>query len=405
MLRDAFSTPPARHDIGNAAEAAPASAPDEDLTSVAVNTPEVAELSPAERQIMLDADRILEERICRQLDAGLDALHLKRPQAYGNDVRALLRQAWASAAYMRSRAVVAMHLFAALASEPRTAETLSEIAGVDAQWLVTGSIVRTSLLRVSFAGRPDREIAQPSPQVLKWLAEAGDCARRARPDKPELTPGDLVDVLRDRNADAGVKGWMRQLLKEAADLGRTPAEYVQTRQDVDSTHRTVRQFRAETTQRFARIRTGVGAIDRNLESIASRIQLLPDRRTMMERFDRLEARLEQAVGTPRAAGDQSDIGTALGAIDARLASLEQRGIDQSQVDVGPVATAVEAAGRSIRSEVYEAAVWQEDKLARIERRADAIEAKLPAPPSWAFLATSVIGVMALGAGLGLMLAR
>lgn len=344
-------------------------APDEAETAYSTAPPSTERLN-----VLNDAQKVLSDHICDQLNMLMSEKLRSAPLEFGTDAKALIRRAWELADLLNSRNVLSFHLFAAICkTDLEATDALGSIVGRDPSWMFAGAVLRTGLLRNAPAHSGNFAMSSPSEQVLRWIAEAGAHAARVRPERRSLRAIDLVDVLRSPDADPKVRDLVGRLAREAAKLGREPSEYVKTRHEVESAHWTLRQFRSDTTERFAEVRKQIGGVADKFASVNSALQ-------------GFEAERSQA--TQRA----------------------------SAIDLTALQSTITSQSNRIQNSVREVAARHDGALAAVDRRAAVVEEKATtleahaadikrhlAPPSAGWLAASVLAVLALGVGAGLMM--
>lgn len=319
-------------------------------------------------------DAALGEHVCRVVSAAMSGLGLTPPTAFTADAQALLRNTWSIASLLRNNPVTPLHLAAALISaHERLADGLTSIGKAERSWLLAGALVRPAVLDATAGAQPADRIA-PQPNLLEWIAEAADYARRERPEAPELRPDDLVAVLVDRHANLSVTGKIKRLLQLAARVGRAPAELVKARQKADNIEMTLGYFRAEAKDKFLRVSTNMRRVDRSLSKVAEALRTLPDRSAIETAVGDVKRSIGE-ICDPQSRVELDRIATELTAIDSRLARRS------APIELAPVSTA----------------------LGHLDRRTADIH-DLLTPLSPLRLTISVLTVLALGIGAGLLLA-
>lgn len=352
------------------------------------------------REAIRAAEQALSDHICRLMDAGLVTLKLSGRPSYSRAVKMLFLRSWAIAELLRSRTVLPSHVYAALSSGDHVdlAGRIAAIAGVEPDWLLTGAIVRPALIHAAAGTQPQDRI-EPSRDLLRWASEAAERATRKRAGVTEIDLDDLVACITDNDGDAAVRSLLRRALREAADLGRAPAEHVKTRHGVEIVGRTVRHFRAETTERLGKVRERLTALDGEVKATTGALQALPSRADIDGKLDGLQRGLAESGDATHKHLEQLSARAAAGLeqITDRLGKVE-RGIAAARpaVDLTPVTTTLTA--------LAEVNAGHAGKLEVIEQRTRAIQEGLRSPSLLA-LSMAVITVMAMGLGVAFLLGR
>lgn len=352
-----------------------------------------------------NVDRALQDHLGSVVNGCIGAVGLSKPLDFHGNFKALLRRSWILAESLQSDVVTPLHLVAALAAmDMREADGLVELAKVDGAthadrrgWLQAGALIRQSVFNRS-AARPTIEGLVPDLYLLEWISEAGRVALSGPTSDGTVHVEHLISAL--RSGKQSVRDKIKRQLHQAAVIGRTPAEFLKARQDIDSNRMTLGYFRTEHRKRVSKVRARVIAVHKDLKRVSKSLEAMGSNKA-------LTATMKDVVDAQR--GHR----TALEALTARLKGLESKAVapgqERAQTDVAPVVEAIASVGQQMRADlgILRGSIDQSDaqhatRLTTLEAHAADIKRHL-APPSAVWLAASVLVVLALGVGAGLMM--
>lgn len=356
-------------------------------------------------EAMSKVERVLQDHIVSVVNGCIEAVGLSKPLVFDEDLKALLRGAWTLAGSLQSELVSPLHLVAALAAgSTREADALADLAKVDAAtqadkrgWLLAGALVRQSVFGRAAVTQPVERLI-PDLYLLEWISEAGRVALSGQTADGIVHVEHLITAL--RSGKQSVRDKIKRQLHQAAVIGRTPAEFLKARQDIDSNKMTLGYFRTEHRKRVSKVRARVIAVHKDLKRVSKSLEAMGSNKA-------LAASMKDVVAA------QSGHRTALEALTARLKGLECKAIapgqERAQTDVAAVVDAIASVGQQTRADLgnLRGSIEQTDarhgkSLATLEAHTADIARHL-APPSAGWLAASVIVVLALGVGAGLMM--
>lgn len=317
--------------------------------ALAVAVP-LKQLTGEDQQVLARAASLRSNQIIEHVMEFARSNDMEFASEFDDDARDLMISTWTFADQLGSRAVTSFHLIAALIAKGKGLP-LTKLTGVEEEWLLSGAVIRSALLKASSRSRVPFALTEASLDLARWVSEACKSAARSRAQPVSLQVEDFINVLTDPAASESIRLRLREILRESADLGRQPSEYVKTRSDIDSAHRTVRHFRKDTERGIEAIVTGLKGLSETLSRANGGSHDDAERHALVAALLDLKGKLDKSLATA------------------------------PSLDLSPVNTAIAAQGDRITADIK----------------------RHLAPPSAGWLAASVLAVLALGVGAGLMM--
>ena len=397
------------------------------LASGVATGPERVAFSEPEKQQLRDAEKLVRDLICGNINAALiRGQKISSPLRYSERAKHVFHFAWTLAVQFQNKKVTLDHILLALARETGgSSKELGDAAAAEPTQILAGALVRVSVLSV-IAGLQTIEAVLPTEAVLRWIHEASRVAAQRPSGNGEIDPVDLVAVLTSADADASTQNLVKQAIQRAVRVERTQGELVKARQGIDSLSMTTGYFRKETS-------VSLGAVAKQLEEANARIadmgksvatlsgtlQAKPDdsldRAGFAARLDDVQRTVMQFQAAQ--AASVTDLGRRTEHGFGRLVPVLQGFRDQlaAQPTAGPSQISAEIAAKVERNKML-AALEQSAALAQslkdcryaidaIGKQATAIEVAMPRPLRARTLACLVAGVVALGIAAGVILSQ
>lgn len=383
--------------------------------------PPILFLSEAQSASLREAEHPVCDYICsiifselteRQTYLSLSARQFDVP------ARRLLLATWRLAEQFSHRGVRTEHLIIVLLSS----DGGHRIAGgdqADRLALLTGALLRATHYRGGGSiGPPSHDVVRPNGLVVEWFGEAAKRAA-ARGYDAEICVNDLLDVCCTTDCDPVVHTKLVDRLNSLKHIGRINSQLELARQRIQTSNDIAKENEKTTAKGLAAITQSLETIDGKLECLARDISHQVNGEAA--RLADMKTGLTEIVGAqlknlgPGAeliaiASDVASTRTGLAALDDKTARITQIHLPRIAANVGALhagiasldRTAIEIKG-AITPDFTGAMGAIQRQLTTIDRRTERIEADVPRPPTYRWLALILAGVIAVGIATGLAL--
>jgi len=337
-------------------------------------------------KLIRDYEKLIRDLICDNINSAITAYEeeLPVPQGSGSVARRselpviyteatqhLFYRAWSSAALLRHREVNVDHVLTALISG--TKATLPDPLASNPIVPLTGALVRIAILE-PIAGDQTIKSLRPAENLVRWIREANKLAT-IRDGAKWLDTSDLISVFSTTGVDQSVRGFLNRIVRLAENAGDSRVHLARIWKEVENIDQTTSRHKYESGKSFDDVKPVITATHAHTSKLADLAKAVDfavlDRRTAEIKDSQL----------PRLAA-------AVDACQNQLAEVDRRTADIRDTQLAGITEVVDDC---------------RNQLAGLAHQTAAIEARLPRPPAIGALILAIVGVLALGIAVGVVL--